>query len=377
MSNDRLVMLSIHALGDTLMFLPTIRAVARHFSRSQVTVLVRNYTVYELLQTADFPDNVMVDYFKSSVSWKFNLTPFKPVGQLLRVNPVNLWAFHRLVALSPDVTIVMTKMNQRLTPAIVRLATSRVSVGEAHGWGGRLYTHPVLTDPTEHRVLRNLRLLKPLEVPVPDQPDIGLYPDRESTGMAIRLLRKMLCEPGTRTVAITPCVTLNQPWRLWPCRYWAKLIDLLVERLQADCFILGGPSSEERSIGKDILRNVTKQRRVHNLVGALSIREAIAFISLMDCVCGIDCGLLHIAAAVDTFVYAIWSATPVQHYPFTNNKQIIAVDCQCREDYPRNIRRECLKNPRCLDRFVPEIAFEKIASVWVNRHLGPKVKRYS
>ena len=99
------------------------------------------------------------------------------------------------------------------------------------------------------------------------------------------------------------------------------------------------------------------------MVGRLNIKETIALISVMYLVCGIDCGLLNIAASNGTFVHAIWSATPIEHYPFTDDRQIITVRCLCKEKYLHNIKEGCLKRFQCLEKFFPEAAFGQIAKM--------------
>lgn len=361
---EKIVMLSVHGLGDTLMFLPTIRAVSQNFPLSEITVLVRNKSVKKMLETAALPDNVFIEQFRILNDWRFKRTAFKPLGSLLRFNPLNLWVFYKIRVLKPDISIVMTRMNNWLTPLMLKISGSRISVGESHGWGKYLYTNPVEADLKVHRVLRNLSLLKALGIPQADEPDTKLYPSQESVTKVCSLIKKRLGHLPGRYFAVTPCVTLGQRWRLWPCEYWAKLISLLTREFDSTCFILGGPSAEDKQIAEEISRRLADEARAYNLVGQLNIKETIALISVVDCVCGIDCGLLHIAASVDTFVHAIWSATPIEHYPFTDDKQIITVRCQCKENYPHNIRKECLKRPHCLENFSPEAAFEQIAKMW-------------
>jgi len=362
--NSRIVMLAIHALGDTIMFLPTIKAASRSFPDSDIRILTRNKSVEEMLDFARLPLNVSVDYIGAFNSWRFRLSPF------------NLLVLLKVIRLKPDIIVSMTRLNNYLTPILMKLVRSKVTIGESHGWGRCLLTHPVETDRKANRVLRNLSLLNALKIPLPSEPDLRLFPDKESLNKAVALVKTFLSRPPKICFALAPCATLGQRWRLWPCRHWARLMEMLTEKFDAACFLLGGSSEEENRIGDEIMQNLPNEVRAYNLVGRLPIKDTIALISLMDYICGIDCGLLHIAASVDTFIHAIWSITQIEHYPFTEKKQIITVDCQCRKDYPKNIRPECRKKPQCLEHLLPEVVFERMKDVWLSRNTMPKIEQY-
>lgn len=364
LKKSQIVMLSLHGLGDTLMFLPTIKSVCSAFPNADIRVLTRNKSTKEMLDFAHLGGNVSVDYIGAFDSWRFRLGPF------------NLLVLLKVIRLNPDIIVSMTRLNNYLMPVLMKLTRSRVTVGESHGWGKHLLTHPVETDLKAHRALRNLSLLSSLEIPLPSKPDLRLFPGKESLHDTVVLMKKLMPKPPKICFAVAPCVTLGQRWRFWPCEYWAKLMEMLTEEFDAACFLLGGPSKEESQIADKIMQNLADGVRVYNLVGQLPIKDTIALISLMDYICGIDCGLLHIAASVDTFIHAIWSITQVEHYPFTEKKQILTVNCPCRKDYPKNISPECLKKPQCLERFLPEAAFESIQSVWASRNSMSKIEQY-
>lgn len=374
--DTQIIMLAIHGLGDTIMFLPTIREVSKSFSNSKITVLVRNKVVKEMLELARLPSNVLIYNLDDSNSWRFKLTCVRTFGSLLRFNRLNFLVLKKVIGLKPSVTIAMTKLNNRLTPLMLKFSGSKITVGESHGWGRHLLTHPVETDRKAHRVLQNLSLLEALDIPQPDKPDLRLYPTQDSIRRVVSLIKSVISRPPKISFAVAPCATLGQRWRLWPCEYWAKLITLLNSEFDAACFILGGSSKQDHQIGEEISERLPNRASAYNLVGQLDIKDTIALISVMDCICGIDCGLLHIAAGVGTFIHAIWSVTQIEHYPFTDKKEIITVQCNCKENYPHNIRKECLKKPRCMEHFFPEPVFEQIARVWKTKDNMPKIAQY-
>ena len=362
MNTRQICLLSMHGLGDLLMFLPTIQSISRYFSDRSVTVFVRNKTSSELLDMAHLNENVKVEYPRRTTSWRFKQT-FNPLAGLRRLNPGNFWVLNRLRSYHPNITLVMTKMNPHLTPLMCLYSRNQMSIGEAVGWGKFFYTHPVRTDFNRHRVYRNLELLKPLSIPMPSKPAIQLYPE---PGLLNRPSLTGNWSDGQIRIAIAPCVTPAQPWRLWPPSHWAGLIDLLYDRMGAVCYLLGSGSKEDRDTTAAIEANLRQPASAVNLCGELTIQQTAAFISRIHLVCGIDCGLLHIAAAVGTRLVAFWAATQTQHYPFTENRKIINLDCKCRGKYPHSVRQSCRQQSECLTAFTDRQAFKEIQEMVTN-----------
>lgn len=342
------------------MFLPTIRAVSENLPDSEITVLVRNKPVKELLDLAKLPGNVSVEYPQLN-SWRFKQT-FNPLGNLLRLNLLNFWTFHKIRKIKPDVSVAMTKMNPRLTPLMLKISGSKITIGERLGWGQYLYYNSMRTDLSKHRVIRNLSLLKALSISATEQPDINLYPLQKDIKYTAQIINK---ENNGKYIkmAVAPCVTLGQKWRLWPENHWAGLFDSLSEHFNIKFFLLGGLSKEDRQITSKIIKKVKNKNSVSSLAGKLSIKQTAAFISLMDYICGIDCGLLHIAASVGTEIIAIWAATQTDHYPFTDKKHIIQLPCKCRGNYPKSIKKSCRETPECLYNFTAKKAFADISNI--------------
>jgi len=358
----KIVLLCLHAIGDTIMFLPTIRAVSEYYSESKVIVFVRSYLTQCILETARLKSNVSIMNFAEVDLWRYKRTCVGLPSNLLRFNPVNFSVLMKLRSLKPDVTIAMSRMHPRLTPLMLKFSRSLITIGESYGWGRTMLTHPVETRQKSHRIYRNLSLLKALNMPIPEKADIRIFPaDRDIQEMQMLMCSKTKVNKRS-FFAVAPCVTPGQIWRLWPCHFWGDLISQLAEYYDATAFILGGSSDEDHRICNEIKTYIKPGLRVYNLGGKLSIKHTIALIALMDFICGVDCGLLHTAASVGTFINAIWSATPIEHYPFTEKKKIIHLPCQCAGNYPSSLKRSCMSRPECMEKFTPQMAYNAITS---------------
>lgn len=119
------------------------------------------------------------------------------------------------------------------------------------------------------------------------------------------------------------------PAKQWPLAYFHEL----AERLIDDGFavrVVGGPG--DHAAGDDIVGGLSHAHsaHAHNLCGATSLVDAVDL--LADCEQAVtnDSGLMHVAAAVDTRVQAIYgSSTPDYTPPLTENTRVhyLALSC--------------------------------------------------
>ena len=352
----RIALLNLHAIGDCIMFLPTIRAVSAQYHESQILVFVRNATITKVLECANLPRNVRICDFQQSSSKK---------GFRLKKFHFEVW--RKILEFKPEAIISMVELNKYFTPLMLRLSNARITIGDRSGLGKYFYTNPVNTSVHDHQVMRNLSLLHELDIQIPDIPDINISPSSDRLSRMAALITQLFPKRPKLIVAISPFATVGQIWRIWPPVYWARLCSILSKSFDVGFLVLGGSSYWERNLGKVLFDELHKGLKAVNLIGRLDIRDTIAVLKQSDFICGADNGLLHLAAAVGTFVHAIWTVTPREHYPYTTQKQIIYGECYCK---PGSIRKECLRKPRCMYDLKSENVAKTIGDIWANQLCG-------
>jgi len=141
--------------------------------------------------------------------------------------------------------------------------------------------------------------------------------------------------------------------RRWGAKYYALIVDHLIDKFNAEIFILGGPG--EDNIAKEIHNKINND--AVNLSGQLSLNDLIYIISKLDLLVTNDSAPMHIAAAVKTPVVAIFGPEdPKLFGPYTTPDlyRIVYSDVVCRP-----CKKKDCKTPVCLDKITPEEVFNK------------------
>lgn len=141
----------------------------------------------------------------------------------------------------------------------------------------------------------------------------------------------------------------------WPASYFAEVATAMIKQ-GWQVLLLG--SAKDQAITQSIHMQVASEF-CSDLAGQTSIEEVIALLALADRVVSNDSGLMHVAAAVDTPVVAIYgSSDPTYTPPLSDNAQIISLSLECSPCF----KRECpLGHLDCLNDIKPEQVLSGLA----------------
>jgi heptosyltransferase-2 len=143
------------------------------------------------------------------------------------------------------------------------------------------------------------------------------------------------------------------PAKRWPAEYFGEL----ARRLAADgwqVWIAG--SSKDAAIGNAII----EAGGGVNLCGKTTLAEAIDLMSCAGCVISNDSGLMHVAAALDRPLIALYgSSSPAFTPPLSAHARIVKIDIACSPCF----KRECpLGHFNCMRQLTPDAVWRELTS---------------
>jgi heptosyltransferase-2 len=137
------------------------------------------------------------------------------------------------------------------------------------------------------------------------------------------------------------------PAKRWPAHYYAELAQLLRAQGYA-VWLVGSP--KDAQVAETIIALGNEPCR--NLCGKTDLADAIALLSCADLVVSNDSGLMHIAAALNRPMAAIFgSSSPQFTPPLSDQAQILKLDLPCSPCF----KRECpLGHFNCMIKIPPK-----------------------
>jgi lipopolysaccharide heptosyltransferase II len=132
----------------------------------------------------------------------------------------------------------------------------------------------------------------------------------------------------------------------WPIERWCELAKKLISRTEVNIMVLGDES--EKQFGDEVVNAIGS--RGWNIAGRFDMMESAAALSHCQAIITNDSGILHIAAARNVPVVAIFGPTvrAFGFYPFRVPYRIVERSLSCRPCSTKGSSRCPLKHFRCM-----------------------------
>jgi len=180
-----------------------------------------------------------------------------------------------------------------------------------------------------------------------DGQDLDLVVNEKWKQRALEILGQHGISMSDKLVGINPSATFG-PAKQWFSDQYARLSDKMQEDFGVRIILFGGP---EDSVLGERISQITRRPPI-DLCGKTDLEEAMALIQQCDLFITNDSGLMHVAAALDVPLIAIFGSTnPITTGPWGKRSRIIRVPIEC---------SPCLK-PEC-----PEAHFNCMTRIDVN-----------
>ncbi|MFH1581295.1 MAG: lipopolysaccharide heptosyltransferase II [Pseudomonadota bacterium] len=334
----RLLIRSTNWIGDAVMTTPAIRAIRKNFPYAQISILTKSWAV-PVFESSPYIDNILI--YDDSGKHK-GLS-----GKLRLAKGLKQYGFDAAIMLQ----------NAFEAALITFFAGIPCRIGYNTDARGFLLTHSVTCTPQikkMHQTGYYLGILQGVGLEA-DGLGLDLVVDKKYQKRAAKILEEHGISRADRLVGINPSATFGPAKQWFPERY-AALSDKIHEVFGAHILLFGGPGDRELGVR---ISQMMKHPPV-DLCGKTDLGEAIGLIKECDLFITNDSGLMHVAAALDIPLIAIFGSTnPVTTGPQSQRSKIVRVPIKCSPC----LKPECPEGQghlKCMDQIDIDMVFEAV-----------------
>ncbi|MBR9677230.1 glycosyltransferase family 9 protein [Candidatus Woesearchaeota archaeon] len=282
-SKKNILIIKLWALGDSIVLLPTIKALKNSFPKSKIDVLVRKRNR---------------DVFEGQKS----------------VNNIIDFGFFSTIKLFRNYDLCIDAEPYLNSSALISFFSARQKIGFSHGLRSLLYNKKVLFDKKNHMILNYFNMAKMAGAKTSPYKLEKLYYSPKDKKIVDLMLEKVGFK-DKKLIGISPGVAESVKSRMWPAENFSKLIKKLSRELKANIVIVD--SNANKLVADQIVKSSSV--KVLNLAGRTSIRQTFYLIEKFDVLITNDTGPAHIGAAQGTTTLGLYGPnTPVLWKPYNN-----------------------------------------------------------
>ena len=299
---QKILFIQLSALGDTILAVPTVRAIRQFFPQAEISFLA-SPTNLTYLQHCPYIDQ--------HIEFGF------PLHKLIR-----------------------TLREDRYDCVIDLEHWSRLSVLLAYATGAshligfnaaQQYRHYLLTDivphiPGKHEVLNFLSIAQLLGCDTEDT-SLAVWIDETEREWCRNVFAQQQVAPYDLLAVLHPeAGRRGEPRRRWLLGHYVELIDILTTRYGAQIVLTGAP--DEVDVSEWIVEQV--KCKVVNLSGKTKVDQLAAVFECADLVISGNCGPMHLAAATGTPLVAIHGPTNFDQWgPWSEKSTCLEATLPC------------------------------------------------
>lgn len=320
-SRRRILVIKLSALGDVILSLPSLTSIRKVFPDAWISVLVGRKS-RSIVRRSDAVDDVITFDEAARPRW------------------ANWWRMARILQ-REDFDCVVDLQNNRASHFLAYFSGARLRAGYANRkWDFFLNRRvPVPSSevpPVEHQ----FEVLKRIGIDT-FEPRLQLTPAESDARQIGEFLDAHWVAPSQTLVGINPGASPRWPTKKWPVENFARLCDELGRR---NIRVVLTGSSDDAALAQELMAQ-TKNKPV-NAVGRTTIPQLAALIRRCQVFVSSDSAPMHIAAAVNVPLIALFGPTdPRRHLVQPDRFQVFWKEVSCSPCYLRScpIGHVCMK----------------------------------
>lgn len=320
MTTSRILIRGPNWIGDSVLGIPSMKAIRAHFVAAEITLLVRPW-VAGLFTFAPFVDRI----------WSV-------------ARPSGLGGWLRLIRQirNDRFDLALLFPNSFESALMVFLGRIPTRIGYATDYRSWLLTNTIQSAPgTQHQVEYYLGLARAVSASVA-HPSIRIEAAPEEREKARRLLRAEGIFDDAPFLVLNPGAAYGSAKR-WKEDGFARVGDILSREMGLRAVIVG--SKEERHIGEAVRTQMISKAAV--LSGKTTLETLIGVLAESSLVITNDSGCMHIAAALGVPTVAVFGPTDDRVTgPFDSRACVVKHPVECSPC----LLRECPIDHRCMER---------------------------
>lgn len=344
-TSGKIVVLQTAFIGDVILTLPMVQLLKKKYPTVAIDLIAIKRASDVLQNHPDINEVIIYDKYGEDKGFK----GFRRLTEMLKSK-------------NYDAAIVPHRSIR--SALLIYLSKIKTRIGFNRSAGKIFFTHVEKYRYDLHEVERNISLLKPLLIEKQKKELPRLYPSMEDKKVVDKILFEEEILETSRLIGIAPGSVWNT--KRWTKEGYLQLVRKLLSEKYIICFIGG---KEDVKLCNEIIYNTTPGG-VINLSGKLTLLQSAELIRRCRVLITNDSSPVHLAAAVDVPVVAIFGPTvPAFGFaPYSNGSVIVGRNgLNCRPCAIHGSDKCPIGTFDCMTKITHEIVFEKVVEVLNNR----------
>jgi len=322
-SSPRILVFRIGQLGDTIVSLPAMWAVRRHFPNAHIALLSDRHPGKSYVLASDLLRGAGI--FEEFLSYPVSETGFilRPGRMATLLAAVRRRNFDTLVYLAPSNRKPEQIERDRRFFSLAGIKNF-IGMEGFPVWQSKNPGVPLDAMPSESNLLLDRLAVSGIRVPAGDERKTELRLGAKEDEQLASWLAQLQPDGGRPWIAVGP--GSKMPAKRWPLGRFQEVVDLLIQEFDIWPVVFGG--DEDQAIGEALLQD---WGRGYNAAGALGVRAALAALKRCMLFLGNDTGTMHMAAAMGVPCVVTFSSRepPGWWYPEGKRHRIFRSQIEC------------------------------------------------